>query len=369
MRRCPLILNKNDTYIYLISSIYMIQMRNVYLISGFPHMLSFNADTLTCDDTSTSTFTYADNTLTRDSDGAMLYYDPQHGLSFSTCEKSVVTFESTAVRTNVYIKVHDAYLIHDHRTIRVSPTPTEWICMPSIRYDNFQFVIARYNENVQWTRYLPGRVIIYNKGKHDLFFPQENITIVPLENIGREGHTYLHHIITHYHQLADKTFFLQGHPFDHSEQLLELICMHAEYAPLQSLSGYYIKDKIPSKEVFDRYKRSLGGAYYAVYPITQDLSIVDYFDAPLFTGTIYVYKMKHSCAGIIPHFMERCKLNVPRRDVYSFIFAGLFAVNRDRILHHPVSQYETIKKELLRYNCHGGREGYVLERLWHTLFE
>ncbi|RYG68271.1 DUF3431 domain-containing protein, partial [bacterium] len=36
-----------------------------------------------------------------------------------------------------------------------------------------------------------------------------------LPNIGREAHTYLHHIVTRYDELAPITVFSQGKPFDH----------------------------------------------------------------------------------------------------------------------------------------------------------
>jgi hypothetical protein len=37
-----------------------------------------------------------------------------------------------------------------------------------------------------------------------------------LPNIGREAHTYLHHICTRYETLAPLTVFCQGKPFDHA---------------------------------------------------------------------------------------------------------------------------------------------------------
>ncbi len=67
-----------------------------------------------------------------------------------------------------------------------------------------EIVVARYNENIDWTRpYMP-IVTIYNKGKDHI----ENEINLP--NVGRESHTYLTHIIKNYDNLAEKTVFFQG---------------------------------------------------------------------------------------------------------------------------------------------------------------
>jgi hypothetical protein len=66
-------------------------------------------------------------------------------------------------------------------------------------------IVARYNEDVVWTRKY--NCIIYNKGDH-----LEGS--IKLDNVGREAHTYLRHIITNYHNLEDTLIFVQGNPFE-----------------------------------------------------------------------------------------------------------------------------------------------------------
>ena len=75
-------------------------------------------------------------------------------------------------------------------------------------------VVARYREDLRWLRRVPRafRVHVYDKGG-DL--PDA----IPLPNVGREAHTYLHHITTRYEELADLTVFVQGKPFDHVPDL------------------------------------------------------------------------------------------------------------------------------------------------------
>jgi hypothetical protein len=81
---------------------------------------------------------------------------------------------------------------------------------------SFCIIVARYNENVEWTKQFPN-VRIYNKGTklddgYNEFF---------LNNVGREGHTYYKYICDNYDNLSDYNIFLQGYPFDHSPNIME----------------------------------------------------------------------------------------------------------------------------------------------------
>ena len=76
------------------------------------------------------------------------------------------------------------------------------------------FVVAKYNENVEWTKKLTHKVTIYDKSDT----PIESS--IKLKNVGREGETFLYHIINNYHNLDDVTVFLQGDPFDHLSLLV-----------------------------------------------------------------------------------------------------------------------------------------------------
>ena len=79
----------------------------------------------------------------------------------------------------------------------------------------FCIVVARYNEDLEWTKQFLN-VIIYNKGT-----PLTNdFNQILLNNVGREGHTYYKHIYDNYDNLADYTIFLQGYPFDHSPNII-----------------------------------------------------------------------------------------------------------------------------------------------------
>ena len=75
-------------------------------------------------------------------------------------------------------------------------------------------VVAKYNENVDWTKKLNHKVTIYDKSDNPI---QGSIK---LKNVGREGETFLYHIVNNYNNLDDVTVFLQGNPFDHLQLLV-----------------------------------------------------------------------------------------------------------------------------------------------------
>jgi len=75
-------------------------------------------------------------------------------------------------------------------------------------------VVARYNEDLAWTREFPVK-IIYNKGDRSTIPDDLQEFVIDLPNVGREAHTYLYHIIQNYDTLDDTTIFCQGHYEDH----------------------------------------------------------------------------------------------------------------------------------------------------------
>lgn len=77
-----------------------------------------------------------------------------------------------------------------------------------------ELVVARYNEDLNWLRRVPKpiRVTVYDKSGTEPVYPGAT----PLPNVGREAHTYLHHIVSRYDSLSDWTIFCQGKPFDHA---------------------------------------------------------------------------------------------------------------------------------------------------------
>jgi len=89
----------------------------------------------------------------------------------------------------------------------------------------FELVVARHREDLAWLKRVPREfaVTIYDKG-------DGSGGGVRLPNIGREAHTYLHHLATKRDELAELTIFVQGHPFDHAPDLHRCLRAYADGA-------------------------------------------------------------------------------------------------------------------------------------------
>ena len=84
---------------------------------------------------------------------------------------------------------------------------------------NFRLIVARYNEDISWTKDFPN-VTLINKGtKLEETFGH---TVIEFENVGRESHSYYKWIYDNYENiLEDYIIFVQGNPFDHSPNIIE----------------------------------------------------------------------------------------------------------------------------------------------------
>lgn len=92
---------------------------------------------------------------------------------------------------------------------------------------DLEVVVCRCGEDLAWLRNLPAgvRVTVYDKTPPPAQpFPGS----LPLPNVGREAHAWLHHLTERYDSLAAWTLFAQGHPFDHVPDMHAWIRRRAE---------------------------------------------------------------------------------------------------------------------------------------------
>jgi len=187
---------------------------------------------------------------------------------------------------------------------------------------SYSIVIARYNENVEWTKEF-SNVIIYNKGQK----LGDSYNEIFLDNVGREGHTYYKYICDNYHNLKDNIIFLQGRPFDHSPNIIN------------NLHKY-----VNNKELDVNFE------YLSEFIIDCDLSGCKY----------------HTNLPLIDTYE---KLFNERKENMKFRFgAGAqFIVSKKNILKRPRSFYEKIV-EMLQYDI-SPIEGFVIERFHGIILE
>lgn len=198
---------------------------------------------------------------------------------------------------------------------------------------SYKVVVAKYKENIDWIECLDKtNVVIYDKSDS----PIENS--IPLKNIGREGETFLYHILEHYDNLPDYTLFVQGIPFDHMSGI----------NPQNFQSEIYklINEKPDTKPLFT--------SLYIDPDFLPGLNVKEYYE----------FLFNESCPEII-HYAGGSQYIVPKH----------------RILQRPKSFYENVRSMLLNSNfdydtAHYGNNpfdekvinGWTLERMFYYIF-
>ncbi|WP_246287987.1 DUF3431 domain-containing protein [Desulfolutivibrio sulfoxidireducens] len=198
-------------------------------------------------------------------------------------------------------------------------------------------VVARYTEDVSWTRALACPVLVYDKSGAP--------GPLALPNIGRETHTYLTHIVRRYPEFPDYTVFVQADPFPH------------------------LPEGMDAAGLWER--------------IVQNVRL-----GVSFAGLAW-FKLRCDRLGR-PHDMAGSEKegkwaglsrDIPVGDVYAALFpgpvpeifltpapAGLFMVARERILARPLGLYRAALA-LVEADPEDARNtGHAFERLWNVIF-
>jgi hypothetical protein len=204
-------------------------------------------------------------------------------------------------------------------------------------------VVARYNENVSWLNENKDCAIyIYNKGHSPILSPPPKSIVTPLHNVGRESHTYLSHIIANYDSLNTTTIFIQGNISDHVDRRT----VHSPYKHLNTLL-YSIRDGLSQTAI-----TTPNGAWFSPKPSFRILEWkgVQQEDSQMSFGDWFV-------KYINPEFPS---------DPFKWYPGALFAVNKQNILQHPKSYYETILETVSHHVA--PEAGHYLERSWYYMF-
>ena len=186
----------------------------------------------------------------------------------------------------------------------------------------FSIIVARYNENLEWTKQFKN-VIIYNKGAPLL----NNYNEILLNNVGREGHTYYKYIYDNYDNLSDYNIFLQGYPFDHSPNIIRNLNNYINNKNLNIDFGFLSERIINCNLSGCRYHRGI--------PLIETYEKI---------------------------FDEK-KTNMP----FTFGAGAQFIVSKKRILQRPKEFYLKIIK-ILETDINP-IEGFVIERFHSLIFK
>jgi len=192
---------------------------------------------------------------------------------------------------------------------------------------DFEIVVAHFKENLDWTKPYHKHLTIYHKN------PQDSPSI---PNVGRESHTYLHHIIQNYDDLATMTLFTQGSIHD--------------IGTYQPLWFYGLPTPFRQKTVKQFSQR--------------------YKNKPIQWGKLtlgnYSKNMRPSPYTFGEWWDKYLQIPRPTPNQYYLEYKAVFSVHRDVIRSHPKSYYENL---ISCINDHPNpEEGHYFERSWAHIF-
>ena len=208
-------------------------------------------------------------------------------------------------------------------------------------------VVARYEEDISWVKTIPEhlytRIIVYNKGEEAEFDLPKSI-VQTLPNMGRESHTYLHHVIENYDSLADITLFLPGSAWtrgDKKERVERLVD--------------YLKENRTSIIIGHKDDRMINDTYN--------------FSIDTWTVTNTENRRKNPESSLTPSLDRPLRNWFEKRfegeSMNCVSFTGIIAVSRDDIRKRSKEFYEGLYKE----HSHTNPEVvHYSERVWKNIF-
>ena len=236
---------------------------------------------------------------------------------------------------------------------------------------DFQIVVSRYNEDISWTfKYYPN-IIIYNKGEDHI---SDSIS---LPNVGRESHTYLYHIVSNYHQLADRTVFVQGscpsfgyhqkkggHLYSnyyfsdyiqthHEIELIVTSCVSSDLTKLSIRKGY------------DKY-RNIKRPISKMPSNTHEDHWLNFTNFSDFKDYVHQLKISQKGTHTLESFWKKYISDKHQLPLFLYYNQGAqFSVSRDVILQHSLQFYQSLLTEL--EHDINPYQGYYMEWLWPYL--
>ena len=217
---------------------------------------------------------------------------------------------------------------------------------------DFEIVVAHYNEDLAWLKPVIGHCKVYSKGgpKHT---PELCFEVEALENIGREGHTYLHHIVNYYESLKDVTLFTQGRVDDH----IQLTALEMKEKALEIKPGRVTTFPHRAMELFNLWD----GIPWEKYPCWAKWSSPE----GIFKGK----KAPKTPAQYFGDFFDNFGHDGPPMSI-GFQPGAIFAVRRETIHQHPKETYQQRLEDLFLGDMESvdPETGHYLERFWPAMF-
>lgn len=218
-------------------------------------------------------------------------------------------------------------------------------------HNNIEVVIARYNEYMEWLEEEPFDkypYIVYNKGDNDDYYKTDKfLKEYKLDNVGRETHTYLSHIIHNYNNLANLTIFING-------------SIESEFKYERAKRLFY-EAETSNADIFACILLDK-----PVVEVLKDLTMENYMSTNYKNNELNP-DTKTRLAKYRP-YKEWYKnvFNNVNADTKCFTRNSMFAITKSTILKKPKSYYENLIHHVNKYK--NEEAVHFFESAWDTVF-
>jgi hypothetical protein len=216
--------------------------------------------------------------------------------------------------------------------------------------DNFDIIVSRYNENLEWTLEEPFcnyKYIVYNKGENEDFEKSNVKTIIKIPNVGRCDHTYLYHIVNNYESLNNILVFISGS-----------VNMQNKKKKAAELLNR-IKNNNHNSAIFVGHIDA-GGILKSFYNFSLDEWVSS--DVKNYQKN----KEKKLTLSEIRPFGKWFLHNFGDLDVKYYNYHGIFSVDKRDVIKHRKFRYEKLLNQLSVSS--NPEVGHYIERSWGAIF-
>jgi hypothetical protein len=198
-----------------------------------------------------------------------------------------------------------------------------------------EIVVSHYN-NIHFEKFLTffnddTKIIIYDKSNS---YENTGLEIKKIKNEGREGETYLRHIIENYDNLCEYTLFIQD---DTNNHIISNNLFYNETQKIMSDNIQYYQYKVSWRE---------GGCIHTRTVNNGNCDVDSAFPSRS--------SIKETCS----------KHNIYLPTIYRTETCAFFIVHKNVILKRSKEFYINLRLWLLEDD----RNGYVLEHIWCLIF-
>ncbi len=261
------------------------------------------------------------------------------------------------------------------------PTVEDYENNQHIPIQTYEIVVARYRENIDWLFNVNKRwqITIYNKGPKfenigTLRIRYPNITIIDIQNKGREAETFAYHMLNRYNNYADLTVFIQANPFNHAPEMNKLLenlinkkTMNPKIEKFIPMSIRYDNTFPPKKITDSRINHFFTVEDFSVYTL-DFIRHIDNIGAPWITQKWreqYNGKVGDNITKFFFDSIEQPQLLQPNQLTLKFCYAACFALPKYSLMQHSKSFYE--KLYVKTFDTHIAP--WILERMWLHMFD